>query len=200
MYAVLLVFALMALWAVSCLGQMTFTTESTQTQPRPFDRMKRRIELREKMHRRMMEKLTNGSPADPSLFEDMEKEMNEVLQEDFPSNRNPNFGMEWQQTKSGRILIITPQSKEQKLEIDTKPEIVTIKGKSEQKSAQGLSVSEFSNSFSVPEDCDGSRVKMSQQGGKIVMEFPYKSMQSVTVPKKNEVRKPLPPTGTEVEI
>jgi HSP20 family molecular chaperone IbpA len=209
MYVLLGCFVLVGLWAVSCLGQMTFDVQTTQGPsngaPQGFDRQKRRMELREKMHRRMMDKLVNGNGPDQDLFGDMEKEMAEAMKEAtagdyFPSTINPNFGMEWKESASGRSLFITPQSKDQKLEIDTKPNIVTIKGESEQKSAQGVSRSSFQNSFSVPEDVDGTKVKMSQKEGKIVMEFPYKVFKTITTPKKEETRKPLPPSENDVPI
>lgn len=209
MYVLLGCFILVGLWAVSCLGQMTFDVQTTQSPsngaPQGFDRQKRRMELREKMHQRMIDKLVNGNGPDQDLFGDMEKEMAEAMKEAtagdyFPSTINPNFGMEWEESKTGRSLFITPQSKDQKLEIDTKPNIVTIKGESEQKTPNGVSRSTFQNSFSVPEDVDGTKVKMSQKEGKIVMEFPYKVFKTITTPKKEETRKPLPPSENDVPI
>jgi hypothetical protein len=209
MYVLIACFVLVGLWAVSCLGQMTFDVQTTQSPnngvPQGFDRMKRRMELREKMHQRMRDKLINGNGPDQDLFGDLEAEMAEAMKEAtgndfFPSNLNPNFGMEWTESKTGRTLLITPQSKEQKLEFDTKPHMVTIKGQSEQKTPNGITKSSFQNSFTVPEDVDGSKVKMSQVDGKIVMEFPYKVLKSVTIPKKEETRKPLPPSDADVPI
>jgi HSP20 family molecular chaperone IbpA len=209
MYVLLGCFVLVSLWAVSCLGQMSFDVQTTQTPPSGappgFDRMKRRMELRQKMHQRMIDKLVNGTGPDQDLFGDMEKEMAEALKEAtaddyFPSSRNPNFGMEWTETKTGRTLLITPQSKDQKLEFDTKPNLVTIKGQSEQRTENGIATSSFQNSFSVPEDVDGTKVKMSQKDGKIVMEFPYKNLKTIIIPKKEETRKPLPPSEGDVPI
>jgi hypothetical protein len=215
MYIVLGVFILIGVWAVSCLGQMTKDVQIVQyessdpTQTQPFDRAKRRMELREKMHRRMMDKIINGNGPDQDLFKDIEADMEAAMEEAFSnmnslgglSTRGQNFKSEWSETASGRVLSITPQGPEQKLEIDTKPEMVTIKGQAEQKTPNGTSVSSFSNSFSIPSDCDGSKVKMSQKDGKIVMEFPYREkIKEVPRPRKNEGRTPLPPSQEDVTI
>jgi HSP20 family molecular chaperone IbpA len=205
MFVVLGILGVLCLWAISCLGQMSFDVHTTQSNA-PFDRTKRRMELREEMHRRMMDKLTNGGAADRDLFKDIEDEMDKAMGEAFssgtsaPSNQNSNFSAEWVESKAGRVLIITPRSKDQQLEIDTKPELITIRGKVEKKTATTTSVSSFSNSFSVPADCDGSQVKMSHKDGKIVMEFPYKSLKNVTIPDKGEERKPLAPNDSDVAI
>ena len=109
-----------------------------------------------------------------------------------------NFETEWQESSQGRTLLITPQSKDQKLDINVEKEMVTIKGKNERKTPNGTSVSDFQNSFSIPQDCDSTKVKMDQKDGKIVMFFPWRVEKKI-VPKKDD-RIPLPKEESDVTI
>jgi HSP20 family molecular chaperone IbpA len=154
----------------------------------------------------MIENLFYGT-HDDKIFEDMEKLMEDTMK-DFNMNMNSftyslgakNFESEWQESNSGRTLLITPQSKDQKLDINVEKEMVTIKGKNERKTQNGIVSSDFQNSFSIPEDCDSTKVKMDQKDGKIVMFFPWKVAKKV-VPKKDEDgRVPLPKDDSDVTI
>lgn len=191
MYVTLAVIFLALLWAFTSLGQKT-TVDSD------FDRMKRRMELREEMHRRMINKLFYGTGTD-DLFKDMEKMFEDEA--GFQSfSVTPSYETEWQESSSGRTLLITPKNKDQQLDIDVTNDLITIKGKNEQKTLSGSSLSSFSNSFSVPEDCDGTKVKIDQKDGKILVFLPYKSVKSVPIQPKKGDRIPLPKTEDAVEI
>ncbi len=163
------------------------------------DMRARRMQLRAEMHRKMLNNLMHGT-HDEDLFRDMDKLMEEAMQESGFSYSfgAQNFETEWSESAQGRTLLITPQSKDQKLDINVASEMVTIKGKSENKTPSGTTVSDFQNSFSIPQDCDSAKVKMDQKDGKIVMFFPWRSVKKIS-PKKDE-RIPLPKSDADVAI
>ncbi len=189
-------------WAGSLLGQITSRPVDDQVS----DSMEKRMKMREEMHRRMMNKLLNGIGSDEDLFSDMETFMDEIMTDSFNGlnsfsrTTSQNYKIEWSEGKDGRTLTIIPDSPEQKLDINVRNGFIEIKGKSEQKSPQGVSVSNFSNSFNVPGDCDPSKVKMVQKDGKILVKFPYRSSKTVDINPPVDVRKPLPPSEGDVQI
>ena len=156
------------------------------------DQIKRREEIREEVHQRIRDMLLNGKADDPDMFKDLEEDR----------GGNPvNYKSEWLETKIGRTLAITPKDKDQKINVDVNATVITIKGDSLQKTATSTFSSAFTNSFPVPDDCDGTRVKMNSKDGKLLIELPFKSLRSVKAPvKKEEERKPLPPLPGAVEI
>ncbi len=204
MYVVLIVLFLLILGVFStCLAQ--FSTPPAQSDQK-FDRQKRRMELREEMHRRMRDKLLRGIGPDQDLFKDMEQMFEDSMNDSFSgfdsitSSTSAAFSSEWVESGSGKTLVITPKDPGQQLDIDVKNGMVSIKGKSESKENGSSFVSNFSNSFSIPGDCDPDKVKTVQKDGKIMLEFPFREIKKVVTPKKEEERKPLPPTEGAVEI
>lgn len=203
MYLTLFTIIMFTLWAGSLLGQQG---------SRPIDdkesvSMEKRLKMREEMHRRMMEKLLKGGTPDPDMFKDMEQFLDEVMSDSFSGfdsftrTTAQNYKMEWSETSSGRTLTITPKSPEQQLDINVSNGLVIIKGKTENKTAHGISVSNFSNSFNVPGDCDPSKVKIDQKDGKILVQFPFWNSKSPTTkPKKDNDRKPIQPSESDVQV
>lgn len=201
MYLTLGIMLFVVSWAGTLLGQQDTRPVDDQTS----DSMQKRMKMREEMHRRMMDKLLNGVGSD-DLFSDMEKFMDEVMTDSFNGLNSfsrttaQNYKLEWSESKKGRILAITPSNPEQQLDINISNGLIVIKGKAETKTPHGVSVSNFSNSFNVPGDCDPSKVKMDQKDGKILVEFPFRSVKAVDItPPKND-RKPLPPSEGDVQI
>lgn len=198
MYVVLGAIILFTLVVFEALGQKLTGTRSqtAPTQNTPQDQIRLRMQLREEMHRRMREKILNGIGEDDELFKGMEQMMNEAFSD-------PTMGaglldesvqpvrIDWTVTKTGRVLIITPKDPSQKIDLDVKQDTISIKG--ENKSQH--SASHFANSFPVPNDCDGKKVKISSKDGKIMMEFPFRKLE-----KQTDGRKPLPPLGEEISI
>lgn len=182
-------------WAVGALSQIT----SIQDQPKPFDRMKRRMELREEMHRRIREKILTGRGDDQNLFKDLEQEFEDTMSDSF-SRVESNYTSEWLEEKNGRTLVITPKDPNQKINIDVNASVITIKGESQEKTATTSMVSAFSNIFPVPDDCDGTKVKMNSKDGKLLVELPYKKIKSISTPPKKDQRIPIPPIPGDVEI
>ena len=199
MYVTLGVIFLLLAWTLTTLGQQKQVSQET-----PEERMLRRLQMRNEMHRRMLENLLHGNGTDQDMFSDMEKLMDEAMKESFSGfeafqGNSENFKMNWTESGSGRTLIITPHSPESQLDINVKDDLITIKGKKEIKSTSGVSISNFSNTMSVPGDCDGSKVKMHQQNGNIHLEFPFRDKpKSISNPELK--RRPLPPSENDVEI
>lgn len=189
MYVLLGAILILFLWAFS-----GFTQKREHSDPE-LERIRKHMELREQLHRKMLENLMHGS-HDENLFRDMENLFNDAMKDSLHGAQN--FETEWQESTQGRTLLITPQRKDQKLDINVQNEMVTIKGKSENKTANGVAVSDFQNSLSIPQDCDSGKVKMDQKNGKIVMFFPWRVAKKIS-PKKEE-RLPLPKTESDVTI
>ena len=176
-------------WSGVILGQQSHRPVDDQ----PSDLMEKRFKMREEMHRRMMDKLLHGIGPDQDMFSDMEEMLTDSV------TGKSHFKMLWLENPSGRTLEITPQSPDQKLDIDITNGSINIKGKSETKSQSGVSYSQFSNSFNVPGDCDSSRVKMEQKDGKILIQFPYVQPKKVA-PKPQKDRVPIRPSDNDVQI
>lgn len=175
MYVTLGIILLFFVWAFSSFGQKKITTED--------EALKRHMQMREQMHQRLRDHLIQGFGNDEDIFKDMEQLFGESMTLDMPSH----FKSEWSETSTGRRLVVTPKTPEQKLDISIANGMITIKG--------GEGRSNFSSSFSVPQDCDASRVKMSQGKGTIIVDLPYL---------KNEIKKetfrPVAPSKDDVQI
>lgn len=208
LYVTLIIMAAMLFWAVTGFGQ-----KKAQSQKPQLDTFEKRMQLREEIHRRMMDKLLHGMGPDEDLFKDLEQMMNDSFADSFSSFQSfdsvglqdsvNNFQMEWLETKTGRTLAITPKDPKQQLDINVQNEMITIKGKREIKSEQGSSLSSFTNSFNVPSDCDGSKVAIKQDDGKILIELPYRKGRlstPSTVKEKAPDRVPLEPSEDDVTI
>lgn len=205
MYVVLIIFLLGLIGIVFAFGQ---TQNRPQSQPKPrapFDRQKRRAELREEMHRRIRDMLINGRGDQQDLFKDLEQELEDTMADSFSGLDQSlvvsNLKSEWTETKQGRTLVITPKDQNQKINIDVNATVITIKGETQQQSATTTSSSTFINSFPVPDDCDGTRVKMDSRDGKILVVLPYKSVPQVKLEPKKIEKKPLTPaTPDDIDI
>jgi hypothetical protein len=185
-------------FSLSVFGQKT-TQESNK------DSLKRAMELREQLHRRLMDHLFHGTGGNQdeifkdmeALFEDVMKDMQKGFSDFDDFGQSKGYEMAWTESKEGRTLWISPQDKKSPLEINVEKGMISIKGKSEVKTPTRSSVSSFSHSYSVPSDCDGSKVKMLEKDGKILMSFPFnKADQKI----KRDERRPLPRSQGEVTI
>lgn len=169
------------------------------------DSMEKRMQMRAEMHRRMMEKLINGVGPDQDMFQDMEKFMEEVMADSFTGFDTltqpavENYKMAWSESATGRTLNITPKTPEQQLDINVSNNLIIIKGKVEDKRPHGIAVSNFTNSFNVPGDCDPGKVKISQEKGKILVSFPWRTAKAQDIKPKQNL-KPVPPSETDVPI
>ncbi len=207
MYVVLGVIFLLSLWMLQALGQKVMGPHHHAQD----DQTIKRMQMREEMHKRIRDKLLYGIGKDDDLFQGIDQMMDESVADSFMSidsidSSGSSLKMDWSENKTGRSLIITPTDPQQKINMDVNQNVVTVSGEIKKESQTGVSVRNFSNSFPVPHDCDGSKVKMSQKDGKIVMDFPFKvntPKTAIPLPKpepQSDGRIPLPPTGNEVTI
>jgi hypothetical protein len=185
--------------ALTAFGQM-----SSGAKDKESESFKRRMQLREELHKRMRDHLLLGMGQDQDMFKDLEQMMEEALSDsmsqiDQIGGGLSTFKMEWSESQSGRTLVVTPQSPEQKINIDVNATMITIKSESQAKSQHSVSSSAMSNSFPVPDDCDGTKVKMDHKDSKFLLVFPFKTVKSIQRPVKEE-RKPLPPSDQDVQI
>lgn len=187
MYVTLAVMVLLLLCTGSLLAQFGRPVDNQ-------DALDKKIELYEKMHRQLVEKLILGIEPDSNIFQDMEVFENEFLRDPFahkPSNQD--YSMKWLEDKSGRTLKIIPKTPDQRLDISVVDGLISIKGKSEQQTFRGTSVSNFSHSFSVPSDCNPSKVKIDHKDGEVHVKFPFTNQSSSKL-------KPLPPSDHDIQI
>lgn len=199
MYVTLFAMFLLVAWAISCLAQNKPSVSDSQA-----DQIQKRLQLREEMHRRMLDKIMNGNGPDEDMFKDLEKMAEDMMSEslsgmDSFAPTTSNYQMEWSETSGGRTLAISPKSPDQKLDINVNNGMITIKGSTELKSQYGTSVSQFNNSFNVPGDCDATKVKMDQKDGKILLNFPFRTAKSIQK-KPVDQRRPLPKSEDDVVI
>lgn len=201
MYAVLLLMFGLVFWAGAILGQ-----QGSSSQDREADLIEKKLKMRQEMHRRMLDKLLHGIGPDQGMFSDMEKMMEEMMSESFSGfssslaiSGDSQFKMEWSESKAGRTLQITPNSPEQELDINVANGMITIQGKAKAESQGTVSYSNFSNSLSVPPDCDASRVKIDQKDGKLLVQFPYVKAKALEVKPKDR-RTPVGPSESDVPI
>lgn len=204
MYVTLTVIFLMAFGAGNLLSQI----DVRPVDDKDSSDLDKRFKMREEMHRRMMEKLLKGTGSNEDLFRDMEQFLDEVMTDSFSGfdsftrTTAHNYKMEWSENKEGRTLEITPKSKDQELDINVSNGLVIIKGKTETKTQSGTSISNFSNSFNIPGDCDPSKVKIDQKDGKILVHFPFWNSKEITEKQKKNSngRKPVRPSKDDVQI
>lgn len=199
MYVVLGVIFLLFTGAFALAIYQVRTLVAAESRPVPNG-----LDLREELHRRMLDKVLRGiGPDDDMLFKDLDRMFEESMTKSFSgfgASSEDVFKTAWSESGSGRRLTVTPKDKKQQLDINIENEMVSIKGIQETQSPQGSSRSQFSYAFSIPGDCDSSKVKMGQNGDDIVIDFPYKDLKKVQTPKLPDNRKPLPKQGNEVEI
>lgn len=173
-----------------------------------FDRA---MEMREMLHKRLRDHLFHGLGSQDDIFQDMERLFEDVMKDMSDLNLNSlsrlnrpkSYEMAWMEDKEGRTLLLSPRDKGQRLEINVENSMITIKGQSEEKIGNSISASSFTHSYSVPGDCDPTKVKMLEKDGKILMSFPFKTaakeVPKKAAPKKDE-RLPISPSDGDVTI
>jgi len=180
MYVTLGVILILIVWAVTSVAQK-LTIDPME------DALGRHQQLRDEIHKRLRDKLLLGIGPDQDLFTDLESQM---------SFGSTHFETEWAESSEGRTLSIKPKDPKQQLDINVENGMISIKGKTETQN----SVSSFSNSLSVPSDCEEAKVKMDQRDGKILVTFPYKQLSKIKVPRKENGPKPIKPSKDDITI
>ncbi len=157
--------------------------------------------MRDEIHRRILNKLLHGIGPDQDMFSDMDKMMDDMTQHSLTSIESSQYRKEWTQSTSGRTLILTPKSLEQQLDINVTNGIITISGKVENKNSNGVSYSSFNHSFNVPSDCNPAHLKTDHKQGKVLLYFPFTKSEVHPIKKSPQNnRRPLPPADSDVQI
>ena len=104
--------------------------------------------------------------------------------------RNSVVNTKWVEVENKKKLIIDLDPKEDKVNIDIKSGIITIKGKKKvmnkfkgQKDSYGHSMHNFQKSLSLPNDIDQTSAKFKTENGKIVVVFDKLGMKKVPLQK-----------------
>lgn len=165
------------------------------------ERLKRRMQLREKMHQKMRESLFDDFDVNSS-FSAMDKMMDELMkdafsdfdQTSFQANSLSHVSTYWNESSSGRTLIVKTNDKDAKLDVQVKNQIITIKADYQKKAGQ-QDISALSSQVQpVPNDCDGDQVKMKATDKGLELFFPYKS-----AVKTNNGRVPIQPKPNDIQ-
>jgi len=185
---------------------LTFFAFGQKEQDTQRAKIEKALKMREEIHRRLFDHLFRGSSVNDDIFKDMDTLFEDVLSNmdsNFLGSLSNNYEMAWSESKEGRTLLLAPKNKDQKLEINVEEGMIRIKGQNEEKTDHGSSLSSFSNSFPVPDDCDWKRVKILEKEGKILISFPFMTTKNMPRPeekKAKEERFPLKPSQGDIEI
>jgi len=149
------------------------------------------------------------------IFNDPNNE-EDGFENNFDSLLNQGFGgmiqssssglkMNWTETEQFRILEIEIEDPNTQVDFDINKTRIQIKGSATTTTEYGKSTSQFSHSYSVPDDVDGEKAQIEQKEKMIVIKFPYLSASSnpeskakkspsrpVTAPKLKRIQGGLP--------
>jgi len=159
-----------------------------------LERMRKRMEMHEEIHRRIREKLINGRGSDTDLFQGVDEMFESLMNDRAGSGFRPRpefaiasdtYTSEWKSDEKGKTLILTPKDPKNQLDINVKDQMVTIKSKTE--------TTESSSVFPVPQECDGSKVQMKSVNNSIHLVFPFRAAIKIE-------RRPLQKNSGDIEI
>ena len=146
------------------------------------------------LHRRLREQVLKGFQDHDSFVREMDQMMDQMMRDSFGPNgfgrlqdlAAPTIASEWSETDKGRTLEISPASKETKLDVQVKDGMIVIESELISEHSQGR----FSQSQSIPDDCDPEGVRMESKEGKLLVHFPWRKSDKKTSPVKS---KPVSP-------
>lgn len=154
-----------------------YTFSQSQNIPSRQDEFYKMIEDMRARHREMMKSLLNDDADFGSIFEQMEKALNDNGFGDMMGNQfNPVVGeYDWLEDEQSRTLKIkVTQIKDKPLDIKIEKRMITLKGNVEsvQEGGNKKSVVLFERSFSIPDDVDASNPKFENKSGEFHIRFP----------------------------
>ena len=142
------------------------------------------------LHRRLREQVLKGFQDHDQFIQEMDQMMDQMMRDSIGPNgfgrwndlSAPTINTEWSESKKGRTLEITPATKETKLDVQVKNGMIVIESETLGQNSQ----SRFSQSQSIPSDCDSDGVQMETKNGKLLVYFPWKvGEQKTPASKKN---------------
>lgn len=164
-----------------------------------FDDIEKLMKERERMFESLMKGMFSDDPIEDSFFNGMSL-LGEV-------NSSANIEMSWKDTDKGRRLEIIPKNDKSPINIDINKDRISLSGKvvNEESDANGNIISKTSSSFSqsvsVPQNLDGDKAEIKQEGNKIVVDFPFKKdipTKKAKKENKGNILKPIDPSPEDV--
>lgn len=149
------------------------------------------------LHRRLREQVLKGFQDHDEFVREMDQMMDQMMRDSFGPN---GFGRmqdlaagtiatEWSESSRGRTLEISPASKDTKLDVQVKGGMIVIESETKTKHSQGR----FSQSQSIPQDCDPDGVEMESKDGKLLVHFPWNKSDKNTLKSKPKKSSPVSP-------
>jgi hypothetical protein len=133
----------------------------------------------EDLHQQLRQRMLKNFEEHEEMMSEMDSLVDQLMKESFGARPKGLFkkqfsvgGVEtlWSETDKGRILTIKPKSKDVKLDVQIEKGVIHIKTESSSENSRG----HYSQSQSVPYDCDGDQVEMKAEGKNLVVHFPWK--------------------------
>lgn len=142
------------------------------------------------LHRRLREQVLKGFQDHDSFVREMDQMLDQMMKDSMGPNgfgrlkdlAAPTIASEWSETEKGRTLEIIPASKETKLDVQVKDGMIVIESETISHHSQGR----FSQSQTIPHDCDPEGVQMESKDGKLLVQFPWKKSDRKTLPSKSK--------------
>ncbi len=149
------------------------------------------------LHHRLREQVLKGFQDHDQFVKEMDQMMEQMMQDSMGPNgfgrmqglAAPTLAVEWSETERGRTLEISPASKDTKLDVQVKGGMIVIESETKTRHSQGR----FSQSQSIPQDCDPDRVEMGSKEGKLLVHFPWIKPDQKALNKSFSKPKPLSP-------
>jgi hypothetical protein len=153
-------------------------TDETSQEQAENDFVQNEIKRFEALRKKILGRIFDDSNGEEDGFEN-----------NFDSLLNQGFGgmfdtsssglkMNWSESDQFRILEIAVEDPNLQLDFDINKSRIQIKGTITTSSEYGKSTSQFSHSYSVPEDVDGEKAQIEQLDKKIIIKFPIISADS----------------------
>jgi hypothetical protein len=149
------------------------------------------------LHRRLREQVLKGFQDHDEFVREMDQMMEQMMRDSLGPNgfgrmqglSAPTIATEWSETTKGRTLEISPASKDTKLDVQVKGGMIVIESETVTKHSQGR----FSQSQSIPQDCDPDGVEMESKEGKLLVHFPWIKSDKNTSTQSQKKPKPVSP-------
>ncbi len=149
------------------------------------------------LHRRLREQVLKGFQDHDQFVQEMDQMMDQMMRDSFGPNgfgrmqnlAAPTIATEWSESEKGRTLEISPASKDTKLDVQVKGGMIVIESETVTKHSQGR----FSQSQTIPQDCDPDGVEMESKEGKLLVHFPWTKSDKKTLKQNKVIPKPVSP-------
>jgi hypothetical protein len=165
------------------------------------DFVQNEIQRFEALRKKILSRIFDDSASEEDGFE---SNFDSLLGQGFGGmiqSSSSGLKMNWTESDQFRILEIEIADPNIQLDFDINKSRVQIKGTATSTTEYGKSTSQFSHSYSVPDDVDGEKAQIEQLDKKIVIKFPFLSTDTkpkqpqqkpVSTPKLKRIQGGLP--------